>query len=212
MSQLDPTVASVVDAHAQAIAQDQEDADALLSTLEDDDPAFAVFREQRLQQLQTELARAKRQRDEGYGSYVEVKEEKGLMDMTTESKWVVVHFFKPDFGRCGVMDAHLEELAVRHVDTRFLRINVENAPFLVTKLKVQVLPCVLPFVQGISTDRIVGFEGLGAGDDFATKDLEARLLQAGVLNRATTTPGANPSTSKYAHARTEDDDDDDDWD
>ena len=32
------------------------------------------------------------------------------MDLTTSVKWCVVHFFKPDFGRCGVMDGHLEVL------------------------------------------------------------------------------------------------------
>ena len=75
-------------------------------------------------------------------------------------------------------------MAPKHFDTRFLRINVENAPFLVTKLKVQVLPCVLAFIDGVSVDRIIGFEGLGNNvDTFTARDLEARLLQAGVLTR-----------------------------
>lgn len=68
--------------------------------------------------------------------------------------------------------------------------NVDNAPFLVTKLKIQVLPCLIAFVDGVGVDRVVGFEGLaGSGggglgvgvDDFRTKDLEARLLAAGGL-------------------------------
>lgn len=66
--------------------------------------------------------------------------------------------------------------------------NVENAPFLVTKLKIQVLPCVLSFIDGVSVDRIVGFEGLGyTPDNFTTKDLEARLLASGVVQRAKAT-------------------------
>jgi hypothetical protein len=70
-----------------------------------------------------------------------------------------------------------QSLALKHFDTRFLKINVENTPFLITKLKIQVLPCVLAFVNGVSVDRIVGFEGLGyTQDTFTTKDLEARLL------------------------------------
>jgi hypothetical protein len=64
-------------------------------------------------------------------------------------------------------------------------VNVEHAPFLVVKLKVQVLPCVIVFVDAVSVDRIVGFEGLGYTEDtFTTKDLEARLLACGVLQRA----------------------------
>jgi len=65
-----------------------------------------------------------------------------------------------------------------------VRINVENCPFLVTKLKVQVLPCVIAFIDGVGVDRIIGFEGLGRTPDrFTTRDLEARLIRAGVLVR-----------------------------
>jgi hypothetical protein len=51
-------------------------------------------------------------------------------------------------------------------------------------LKVQVLPCVIAFVDGIGADRIIGFEGLGrTPENFTTRDLEARLIRAGVLQR-----------------------------
>lgn len=89
--------------------------------------------------------------------------------------------------------------------------NVENAPFLVTKLRVQVLPCVLAFVKGVSVDRIVGFEGLGyTQDTFTTKDLEERLLGSGVVQRAKTTEDAGVRFG-YKAAKKEDSDDDE-WD
>ena len=81
---------------------------------------------------------------------------------------------------------------------------------------MQVLPCVLAFIDGISVDRIVGFEGLGQSVDmFTTRDLEARLLRANVLVRAkianedgsqcAQTGGKTKNTAKV-------EDDDDDWD
>lgn len=82
-----------------------------------------------------------------------------------------------------------------HIRTLFTRINVTNAPFLVTKLRIRVLPCVIAFVDSVATDRIIGFEGLGDppsgppsepqpnGDDFPTDAVEARLSAAGVLSR-----------------------------
>lgn len=103
-------------------------------------------------------------------------------------------------------------MAKKHFDTRFLKINVENGPFLVTKLKVQVLPCVIAFVNGVGVDRVVGFEGLGyTPDTFTTKDLEARLLSSGVIQRAKTTEDAGGVrwTSKAAQ---KEDSDDEDWD
>lgn len=102
-------------------------------------------------------------------------------------------------------------LAPKHFDTRFLRINVEYAPFLVTKLKIQVLPCVLAFVDGVSTDRIIGFEGLGYSEDtFTTRDLETRLLATGVLDRAKTIGNEDIAKARRVQ-EDEDQGDDDDW-
>jgi len=203
---VDPLVASVLDTN------NSDDEDALIASLEDS-PALDAFREQRIQQLHSEFTRAKAQKNSGFGNYTEIKEEKALMDMTTEIKYVVVHFSKDDFAKCGVMDSHLTSLAPKHLDTRFLKMNVDNAPFLVTKLKVQVLPCVLAFIDGVSVDRIVGFEGLGyTPDTFTTKDLEARLLASGVVRRvnASVDAGAVSYTSKTVQP--DHDDNDDDWD
>ncbi|KAM3071903.1 hypothetical protein ACMFMG_008370 [Clarireedia jacksonii] len=200
---LDPHVASVLD---QAGSDDE---DALIASLEDS-PAIDAFREQRIQQLHAEFTRAKAQKTQGFGNYTEIKEEKALMDLTTEVKCALVHFSKDDFNRCGIMDTHLAALAPKHLDTRFLKIDVENAPFLVTKLKVQVLPCVLAFIDGAVVDRIVGFEGLGyTPDTFTTKDLEARLLSSGVVKRQTT---STLYADKVAKKQEVEDDDDDDWD
>jgi len=84
-----------------------DDEDALIASLEDS-PALDAFREQRIQQLHSEFTRAKSQKNEGFGNYTEIKEEKALMDLTTQVKYAVVHFAKDDFARCGVMDGHLE--------------------------------------------------------------------------------------------------------
>ncbi|MCJ1463411.1 hypothetical protein MMC07_002018 [Pseudocyphellaria aurata] len=196
-----------------------DDEDALFDALESEsDPALAPFRAQRLQQLASELARAKHLRNEGHGTYSEIQDEKALMGIVTSAKWSVVHFFKDGFGRCGVMDGHLETLASSHIETRFLRMNVDHAPFLVTKLKVRVLPCVIAFVDGVGADRIVGFEGLGGGelgndgDGFRTKDLEARLLTAGVLVGEKTLTQTALNQQRASRKKQEEDDEGDDWD
>lgn len=74
-----------------------------------------------------------------------------------------------------------------------------------------MLPCVLAFLNGASKERIVGFEGLGYSEDtFTTKDLEARLLRAGVLAREKILGSEVASTARSREARV--DDEDDDWD
>ncbi|PBP17046.1 putative thioredoxin fold protein [Diplocarpon rosae] len=204
MTKLDAQVAAILD------AGNSDDEDALIASLEDS-PALDAFREQRIQQLHSEFSRAKQQKNEGFGHYTEIRDEKALMDLTTSVKHAVVHFAKDDFARCGVMDGHLEALAVKHTDTRFLKMKVENAPFLVVRLKVQVLPCVLAFANGVSVDRIVGFEGLGYTEDtFTTKDLEGRLLATGVLQRAKAVGEA--SVKWGVRASKKDASDDEEWD
>lgn len=104
MAALDPKVASLVD---RAARDDDSDEDALIAALEDDSELDA-FREQRLQQLHAEYNKAQQLKASEHGRYSEVKEEKALMNITTSTKLCVVHFFKPDFNRCGIMDTHLE--------------------------------------------------------------------------------------------------------
>ncbi|KAF2810934.1 thioredoxin-like protein [Mytilinidion resinicola] len=204
---LDPTVAHLVDT---AAADPDSDEDALIASLEADE-AVDAFRERRLQQLHEEFNRAKQLRSSEHGTYTEIKDEKTLMDITTSTKYCVVHFFKPDFGRCAVMDGHLESLAPTHYETRIVRINVDNAPFLITKLKIQVLPCVIAFVDGVGVDRVIGFEGLGrTPDTFTTRDLEARLIRAGVLVREKV-QGVKKGTA-VRRGKVAEEDSGDDWD
>ena len=200
-----------------------DDEDALLESLENDtenDSSLAHLREARIQQLASELKKSKQLRSEGFGSYDQIKDEKRLMETTTSTKYCVVHFYKPDFNRCRIMDDHLSALAPIHLSTRFLRIDVEHAPFLVTKLNVKVLPCVIAFIGGVSADRIVGFEGVGYCEDtFKPRDLEKRLVGAGVLKQekgiGDVRPGGavNRSQEKQGNlANGDDNDNDDEWD
>jgi hypothetical protein len=108
---LDPTVASVLDTTRRDQDSD-DDSDALFAELEEahdaGDPSLSAFREQRLEQLRSELQRTKVAKEQGSGSYMRVKDEKEVMDLTTSKNLVVVHFSHPDFGRCLVMERHLE--------------------------------------------------------------------------------------------------------
>jgi hypothetical protein len=50
-------------------------------------------------------------------------------------------------------DNVVQALAPKYFNTRFLRVFVENVPFLVEKLGLKVLPCVVGFIKGVSKDR-----------------------------------------------------------
>lgn len=89
-----------------------------------------------------------------------------------------MHFYHPDFRRCQLMDKHLtvhlsssfnlplfsepvlirllyQTLAAKHLRTKFIKVDVANVPFLVVKLDVKVLPCVISFIDGVAKDKSV---------------------------------------------------------
>ncbi|KAL4890414.1 thioredoxin-like protein [Aspergillus ambiguus] len=224
---------------------DEEDVDALLESLENEDDS--AYRAQRLEQLNAEFAAAKTNRTEATrvvedggsgGAYPTLSSDQALLDVTTETKRCVVHFAHPDFARCATMDEHLRPLALAHHDVRFARVDVRNTPFVVEKLKIRVLPCVIGFKDGIAVERVLGFEGLAAGgrdgtDAISTATLEKRLLYKGILMQARLKEeeGDDASDVSDADADSDDagkgrralrrgnarlnrggDDDDDDWD
>jgi len=169
---------------------DESDLDAF-----EDDFDLAGYREQRLQQLKRELDHKRDLREIDHGKYTELIDEPEVIRTSANEKLCVIHFYHRNFQRCKIMDKHLEELAPRYFDTRFIRVFVENVPWLVEKLAIKVLPCVVIFIEGIAKDRIIGFEGLGSADDFETNALEMRLKLSGVL---ISQPAATPKRSMYA--------------
>ena len=67
----------------------------------------------------------------------------------------MVHFFHHKFKRCEIMDKHIQKLAPKYFGTLFIRVFVENVPWLVERLGIKVLPCVITFMNGMSKDRHV---------------------------------------------------------
>eukprot|EP00292_Cryptomonas_paramecium_P033788 CAMPEP_0113704382 /NCGR_PEP_ID=MMETSP0038_2-20120614/26486_1 /TAXON_ID=2898 /ORGANISM="Cryptomonas paramecium" /LENGTH=127 /DNA_ID=CAMNT_0000629153 /DNA_START=114 /DNA_END=497 /DNA_ORIENTATION=+ /assembly_acc=CAM_ASM_000170 len=83
--------------------------------------------------------------------------------------------------RCKIVDKHLETLAPRHIESRFVRLDAEKSPFLVQKLRIVVLPTIALVRKGKVQDYIVGFDDLGGEDDFPTEVLEWRIACQGSI-------------------------------
>eukprot|EP01117_Protostelium_nocturnum_P008420 TRINITY_DN3010_c0_g1_i1.p1 TRINITY_DN3010_c0_g1~~TRINITY_DN3010_c0_g1_i1.p1 ORF type:complete len:193 (+),score=58.04 TRINITY_DN3010_c0_g1_i1:141-719(+) len=176
----------------------------------DDEKLFGNYREARIAQLKQEVAKERMMKEKGHGTYTELFVEKEFLDTTIKTKKVVCHFYHATFSRCKIMDHHLEILSRVHFETKFLKINVEKAPFFVEKLGIKVLPCVLSFIDGQTVDRLVGFEDLGNTDDFKTSDLEKRLASNGVIKSSATDEKKNTSIFGFAKTKSDSDDSDSD--
>ncbi|KAM5540440.1 hypothetical protein V8D89_005898 [Ganoderma adspersum] len=174
----------------------------------------AAFREHGMDQLKREMEQLQRMKGDGHGQYREVADEKEVIRLSANEPRCVIHFFHHKFKRCEIMDKHLQKLAPKYFGTLFVRVFVENVPWLVERLGIKVLPCVITFISGTSKDRIIGFEDLGGSDEFETATLEWKLVNSGVVQKdesfgPTVTYGANPTVRQRIRGKQTRDDDSD---
>ncbi|KAL2913757.1 hypothetical protein HK105_206773 [Polyrhizophydium stewartii] len=203
------------DANAEADGADaaDDDDDELLKELEeeDDDDMIASLRERRMDELRSEIVRRREMEQTRHGKYETISTEKEILKITTTTPKCLVHFSHKDFRRCQIMDRHLNDLAHKHFKTRFLKIDVADAPFLVEKLKIRVLPCLMAFVDGVSVDKLLGFEGVANKDDFTTAALERRLAEGSkVIELAEPKQAGRRTILGFADTPRDGDDDSDD--
>lgn len=192
-------------------SDDEGDLLDILQELEEEDDSTILYREQRLEQLKKEfknIDRAAADMGDSLGTIDFVEDEKTLMDLVTKGDVVVVHFYQPSFPKCKIMNETLSTLAEKHMKIKVLAITAENALFLVTKLKIKVLPFVLVYKRGQELTRIVGFEGLGSDPSkISWSAFEQKLLNVGAIDRKT----INTSQYQSKIIRGKEEDSDDDW-
>ncbi|KAH8999250.1 thioredoxin-like protein [Lactarius akahatsu] len=191
--------------------QDTADEDELFAELEaeieNDDWSSSRTRSQRAaaRVQQPLMERMKQMREEMHGKYTELTDEKEVIRTSASEPLCIIHFYHNNF----------PTLAPKYFNTRFLRVFVEKVPFLVEKLGIKVLPCVVCFIKGVTKDRIIGFEELGNVDSFSTATLELRLLHTGVIQKDSNTVVKHARAVVSSGTRLRQDhrnDDDDDFD
>lgn len=152
--------------------------DELMEELEDD-KFMASYREKRMQQVSDHLRSIEKNvRNEGYGSLKALEDESTLMKTVAKAPSAVVHFGLDKFPKCRYMDQKLSQVAEKHLETVFLKISVEQCPFLVSKLGIKVLPCVIGYRNGQEAVRILGFSKLGNSPESFPLEALVNLLQS----------------------------------
>ena len=91
-----------------------------------------------------------------------ISQDEFLTTVTSHPR-VVVLFFNSSFEQCAVMEQRLREVAMRHPETLFARIDAERAPFFVQKLAIRTLPPSAGFEDGKLVGKQIGFSGIPEG-------------------------------------------------
>ncbi|CCH62384.1 hypothetical protein TBLA_0H00960 [Henningerozyma blattae CBS 6284] len=176
-----------------------EDIDELLEDLaKGDSLEYSLYEQKRKEEWANYLKQASenaRRKDEGYGKIKIFTKESELMRAISENNIensqnsrIILNFSMESFSRCKFMDESLDSIAPNYMTTRFFKVNPVVCPFLVERLNIRVLPCLVVYVNGKEKDRIIGFEGLlnpnsSTTESFPIKNLETRLIKNGVLNK-----------------------------
>ncbi|KAM4700486.1 thioredoxin domain-containing protein 9 isoform 1-T2 [Discoglossus pictus] len=161
----------------------EEQLDAEMEKLDKiDEDEMECLKERRLEALKKAQKQKQEWLSKGHGEYREIPSEKDFFQEVKESKNVVCHFYKDSTFRSKIFDKHLTLLAKKHVETKFLKLNVEKAPFLCERLRIKVIPTLALVKDGKTKDYVVGFTDLGNTDDFATETLEWRLGCGDIIN------------------------------
>ncbi|KAK6641023.1 hypothetical protein RUM44_012722 [Polyplax serrata] len=169
----------------QATKKVEEHLDAQLEQLDRLDlDDLRSLREKRLQELKKQQKQKQEWLSLGHGEYTEMAEEKEFFDHVKQSTNIVCVFFKSDSPRCAILDHHMKILCVQHLEARFVKINVERAPFLTDRLRICIVPTIALVKDGKVVDYIVGFTELGNCDEFSTEMLEWRIAQRDILEYA----------------------------
>ncbi|XP_008432741.1 thioredoxin domain-containing protein 9 [Poecilia reticulata] len=173
-------ISKVIEQTAKVVDEQVEAQLSKLNEMDDDD--LERLKERRLEALKKAQKQKQEWLSKGHGEYREISSEKDFFGEVKESKNVVCHFYRNSTYRCKILDKHLALLAKKHVETKFIKLNVEKAPFLTERLRIKVIPTLALLLDGKTKDYVVGFTDLGNTDEFSTEMLEWRLGCSDVIN------------------------------
>ncbi len=172
------------------------------SLLDANDTELEKLREKRLAQMKSAAEQRTKWLQNGHGTYDELPTgqhggdvAKSFFELSKKSSRVVIHFHRPTTRSCDVFHRSLSELAPKHPETKFVKINVEGcddvreggsgvgAKYLVEKLGIVVMPTLLIVKDRNAVHQIRGFDELGGSEAFSVNDLAYVLGGHGALNR-----------------------------
>lgn len=196
----------------QAMQQVESSLDAQIAKMSNvenlNDEELELLRERRKQQMISESSKMERWRANGHGELNMCTDEKDFFVQVKQSERVVVHFFRATTARCEILDGHLLRVAKSHMETKFIRVNVERSPFLCERLKIHTLPSLVLVKNGKTEKTLIGFDDFG-GDGFDTEDLVQCLVSNGVLHETSAKPTrfaqASAKSTRSAGKRLDDD-------
>lgn len=170
-------VEAAVDAKIDALDAALRDGESNAANSDD----LTALRARRLAQLRADADARAQWEHQGHGSLHHARSDKEFFDAARGCARVVACFARASSRPCDAMERLLTQLAPRHLEAKFVRVDAERCPFLADRMRVTVLPTLAVLVDGKAEGYQVGFDGLPGGDVCGAAALEARLVDLGGL-------------------------------
>ena len=211
------TILAATSAQEEAIVSQISKYDALLDA---NDSELEILREKRLAQMKVKQEQQLQWRAAGHGVYTELESTqhsgdvaKAFFDAAKSSQRLVIHFYRNTTRSCDVFHRALSELAPKHLETKFIKIDVEGcddsreggsgvgSKYLVEKLGIVVMPTILIVLDRKATHHIRGFDELGSTEEFSVNELAYVLGTHGALTRREEEELAVPGSGSCSNGR-----------
>lgn len=96
----------------------------------------------------------------------------------SKTNTMIVHFYKPEFRRCEIMNHNLDKVSILFPGVEFYKILAEKCTVVTERLNITTLPFLAFFKNGFYVDAIVGFEGITEDDSFSSDDLAVAIRRS----------------------------------
>ena len=143
---------------------------------------FARIRRKRLEEMKALALEKETWRRNDHGILTTVSDQKEFFDVCKKSKNVVVLFYRSANKWCDVLSSHMQVLAEKHMEAKFIKVDAENSPFLVERLNIWMMPTIVCCKEGKVHRQFNGLDEIDPTGKFETASLEFVLHGSEMLN------------------------------
>lgn len=129
----------------------------------------------------------------GHGTYEDIVGEdaaRAFFQLAKDHERLVIHFYRTGSSACEIMHIHLDKIAKQHLETKFVKLNMEkemtngtrkeSLSYLEKKLGLEAMPTVVLIKRRKQVHHLIGFRDLG-GRKCSTFAVKQSLHRYGVL-------------------------------
>lgn len=150
-----------------------------LDQMQDDD--LEAIRKRRMAQMKKDAEDRVMWKRNGHGTLQHITE-KDFFARAKGTQRMVAIFFRPGTSRYSAdLNDHVAKIAEHHLETLFVTIDADKAPFLCEKLKIRVLPSLVLLKDSEIDKLLMGLGQLNPTGKSTTEEIEKRLFDLGIL-------------------------------